>query len=100
MTLPADYHMHTPLCRHATWEPVELAAQAVKLGLTEIGFSEHNPMPRDDFDDWHMFDTDLETYVARVESARKQYPSLVIKLALEVDYLPDYEDWVRELAAR
>jgi histidinol-phosphatase (PHP family) len=100
MPLPADYHMHTPLCRHATGEPIELAAQAVKLCLKEIGFSEHNPMPRDDFDDWRMLEADLGDYVAKVERARKEYPDLVIKLALEVDYLPDYEDWVRDLAAR
>ena len=25
MPLPADYHMHTPLCRHATGEPGEYA---------------------------------------------------------------------------
>jgi histidinol-phosphatase (PHP family) len=100
MSLPADYHMHTPLCRHATGEPIELAAQAVKVGLEEIGFSEHNPMPRDDFDEWHMFESALEQYVASVERARKQYPGLVIKLAMEVDYLPDLEDWVRELATR
>ena len=31
MSLPADYHTHTPLCRHATGEPTELAAQAVRL---------------------------------------------------------------------
>ena len=42
MSLPADYHMHTPLCRHATGEPTELAAQAVRLGLTELGFSDHH----------------------------------------------------------
>ncbi|MEI8259822.1 MAG: PHP domain-containing protein, partial [Deltaproteobacteria bacterium] len=52
MSLPADYHTHTPLCRHATGEPTELAAQAVRLGLKEIGFSDHAPMPRDDFDNW------------------------------------------------
>ena len=33
MSLPADYHMHTPLCHHAIGEPTEYAAQAVKLGL-------------------------------------------------------------------
>ena len=43
MSLPADYHMHTPLCKHAVGEPTELAAHAVKLGLPEIGFSDHNP---------------------------------------------------------
>jgi histidinol-phosphatase (PHP family) len=100
MALPADYHMHTPLCRHAVGEPVELAAQAVKAGLQEIGFSDHNPMPRDDFDDWRMKDSDLDEYVAKVERARRAYPELTIKLALEVDYIPGYEDWVRQLAAR
>lgn len=92
--------MHTPLCRHAVGEPVDLAAQAVKLGFTEIGFSDHSPMPRDDFDEWRMFDRDLDTYVANVEQARRQFPQLTIKLALEVDYLPGHEDWIRNLAAR
>jgi histidinol-phosphatase (PHP family) len=100
MSLPADYHTHTPLCRHAAGEPTELAAAAVKLGLKEIGFSDHNPMPRDDFDDWRMRAADLEEYVARVEQARRDHPNLVIKLALEVDYLPGGEDWIRDLAAR
>lgn len=100
MPLPADYHMHTPLCRHATGEPVEYAAQAIQLGLPEIGFSCHSPMPRPDFDDWRMLEPELDDYVARVVRARRQYPNLVIKLALEVDYLPGYEDWVRQLAAR
>ncbi len=98
--MPPDYHMHTPLCRHATGEPMELAAQAVKLGLSEIGFSDHNPMPQDGFDDWRMNVSDLEAYVAKVEQARRAYPQLTSKLALEVDYIPGYEDWVRDLAAR
>lgn len=100
MRLPADYHMHTPLCRHASGEPVEYAARAVALGIEEIGFSDHSPMPRDDFDDWRMRLGQLDDYVAGVEAARRTYPGLVIKLALEVDYLPGHEAWIRELAAR
>jgi len=100
MPWPADYHMHTYLCRHAVGCPSELAAQAVKLGFDEIGFSEHNPMPRDDWDDWHMLQADLDRYVELVEKARKDYPSLSIKLALEMDYIPGMEDYIRELAAR
>jgi histidinol-phosphatase (PHP family) len=98
--MPADYHMHTPLCRHAVGEPVELAAQAVKLGLPEIGFSDHNPMPRDDFDDWRMRSDQLDEYVEKVAKARRDFPNLTIKLALETDYLPGYEDWIRDLARR
>lgn len=100
MSLPADYHTHTPLCRHAVGEPIELAAQAVKLGLTELGFSDHSPMPQDDFDDWRMKAAQLDEYVAKVEQARRAYPNLRIKLALEVDYLPGCDEWVRDLAGR
>jgi histidinol-phosphatase (PHP family) len=100
VSLPADYHTHTPLCRHATGEPTELAARAVRLGLKEIGFSDHAPLPRDDFDDWRMRAAELDLYVARVEEARRNHPGLAIKLALEVDYLPGGEDWIRDLAAR
>lgn len=92
--------MHTRLCRHAVGDPIDLAAQAVRLGLPEIGFSEHNPMPRDDWDDWHMLQADLDTYVANVQKARQAYPNLVIKLALEMDFIPSQEDWVRQLIAR
>jgi histidinol-phosphatase (PHP family) len=100
MPLPADYHMHTPLCRHATGEPVEYARRAVDLGLTEIGFSDHSPMLRDDFDNWRMFDRQLAEYVAKVRLAQKTFPQLTIRLALEVDFLPGQEDWIRGLAAR
>jgi histidinol-phosphatase (PHP family) len=99
MRYPPDYHMHTPLCRHATGEPVELAARAVQAGLDEIGFSDHNPMPVDNYDEWRMNLDQLGAYVEAVDRARKASPQLSIKLALEVDYLPEYENWVRELRA-
>lgn len=100
MRLPADYHMHTPLCRHASGEPVDYAQRAVEIGLTEIGFSDHSPMPQDDFDNWRMFDRDLDEYVAKVRLARKVFPELTIRLGLEVDYLPGQEEWIRRLAER
>jgi histidinol-phosphatase (PHP family) len=100
MLLPADLHMHTPLCRHAVGEPVEYARRAVELGLTEIGFSDHAPMPRDNFDNWRMCDRELDEYVAKVRLAQKEFPQLNILLALEVDYLPGHEDWIKKLAAR
>ena len=100
MPLPPDYHMHTPLCRHAVGEPALYAARALELGLEEIGFSDHNPMPRDDFDDWRMRLDQLDQYVEQVRQARREYPTLRIRLALEVDYLPGLEAWVRDLAGR
>jgi histidinol-phosphatase (PHP family) len=99
MNLPPDLHMHTPLCRHATGEPVEYAQQALKIGLTEIGFADHSPMRQDDFDNWRMRFDQLDQYVASVRKAQKDFPQLTIRLALEVDYLPGQEDWIRELAS-
>jgi histidinol-phosphatase (PHP family) len=100
MSLPADYHMHTPLCRHATGEPVEYAKQAVAIGLREIGFSDHSPMRQDNFDNWRMNVAQLDEYVENVREAQTDNPDLTVRLALEVDYLPGHEDWIRELAAR
>ncbi len=100
MPLPADYHMHTPLCRHASGEPVDYARRAIECGLTEIGFSDHSPMRRDDFDDWRMQDDQLDEYVGKVRKAQRDFPQLAIRLALEVDYLPGQEDWIRDLAGR
>jgi histidinol-phosphatase (PHP family) len=100
MSLPADYHMHTPLCRHATGEPAEYARQAVAIGLTEIGFSDHSPMRQDDFDNWRMNQDQLDEYVEKVRKAQRDFPQVAIRLALEVDFLPGHEDWIRELAAR
>jgi histidinol-phosphatase (PHP family) len=99
MSWPADYHMHTPLCHHAVGEPSEYAACAVELGFTEIGFSDHSPMRQDNFDEWRMNFDKLGSYVEKVVRARKDFPQLTIKLALEVDYLPGQEEWIRELAA-
>ncbi|KAB2650198.1 MAG: histidinol-phosphatase [Verrucomicrobia bacterium] len=100
MSLPPDYHMHTPLCRHASGEPADYARRAVELGFTEIGFSDHSPMPRDDFDEWRMFNSQLDEYVEKVRRAQREFPQLTIRLAMEVDYLPGHEDWIRDLAAR
>ena len=100
MRYPADYHLHTPLCRHATGEPEAYATRALEIGLTEIGFSDHSPMPQDGYDNWRMLLSELEEYVAKVRRVQKDFPRLTVRLALEVDYIPGCESWVRDLAAR
>lgn len=92
----SDYHVHTPLCRHASGWPMEMAAQATALGLAELGFADHNPMP-EPFDDWRMRREELPRYLDDVQSARAAYPNLPIRLGLEVDFLDDCEAWLDEL---
>jgi histidinol-phosphatase (PHP family) len=98
LVYPCDYHIHTPLCRHATGWPVEYAARAVELGFEEIGFADHNPM-REPFDDWRMLREELPRYLEAVEEARQKYPALTIRIGLECDFLAGGEAWIEELAA-
>lgn len=95
--MSSDYHLHTPLCRHATGTPSEYARVALEKGLQEIGFSDHNPMPTL-FDDWRMLIDDLPRYIEWVQEAREAFPNLPIRLGLECDYIPGQEAWIEKLA--
>jgi histidinol-phosphatase (PHP family) len=47
-----------------------------------------------------MYLEDLNLYVENVRKAQTDFPELQIKLALEVDFIPGHEDWVRELESK
>jgi histidinol-phosphatase (PHP family) len=93
-----DYHVHTPLCQHASGEPIEYVEEARRAGLSEIGFADHNPMPTP-FDQWRMPLDQFEVYLAMIDDARAttQFP---IRLGMECDFIAGYEPWIEELAAR
>lgn len=98
--LPADYHMHTPLCKHAQGWPKDYAAIAVDRGLTEIGFSDHNPMP-EKFDDWRMEDNDFPRYLETVREAQETFSNVLnIRLGLECDYITNGHSWIDKLSQR
>jgi len=69
MLWPADYHMHTRFAfmRGGT---ERVCGRAVAMGLTEIGFSDHSPMRKDNFDEWRMNSDKLSEYVENVGKAR------------------------------
>src|SRR3990167_2983494 len=89
----SDYHMHTALCGHAVGAPSEYARKAVEAGLEEIGFSDHAPFV-------HMVDPkitmdikQLPQYYRMIEDVRREFAgSLRVKIAIEADYIPGYED--------
>lgn len=97
--MPPDYHTHTPLCKHAEGHPREYAAAAQRLGLPELGLSDHSPM-RQHFDDWRMEWKEFPHYLEMVDEARAEFPALPIRLGLEVDYLEGGEKWIEELSGK
>lgn len=99
--LPADYHTHTPLCRHAEGEPEAYIDAAIAAGLTEYGISDHAPCQPEPFDDWRMLSDELPEYFSWIERARSRAADkLPIRAGLECDWLPGCEGWIHDLTAR
>jgi len=89
----SDYHMHTPLCGHAAGNPHEYAEAAIKAGLEEIGFSDHAPFVHCEDPNVTMNVKQLPEYYRMIEDVRKEYSGrLRIKIAIEADFIPGYED--------
>ena len=85
--------MHTPLCGHAVGQPEEYAAHAVKVGLEEIGFSDHAPLVSHEDPSITMNIKDLPEYYQMIEEVRSKYKNeLRIKVSIEADFIPGYED--------
>lgn len=96
-----DSHMHTPLCKHASGEPEEYAERALSQGLDGIIFTCHSPMPRGFWTAVRMAESEFDEYVRLVERCRRAYEGrLEVRLGMETDYFPGFEDWAAELHQR
>lgn len=98
MNLPkVDYHMHTPLCGHATGEPEEYVAQALRAGLSEIGFSDHAPLVSHRDARYTMDRPQLPLYHRMIERVQKKRADFTVKLGLEADYIPGFEKETKKI---
>ncbi|MFA5832490.1 MAG: histidinol-phosphatase HisJ [Bacteroidota bacterium] len=97
-----DYHTHNYLCKHATGTLEEYVQHAINIGLDEIGLSDHTPMPGN----WDLAVRMVEEqfwneYAPTVLELQKKYKDqITIKFALEGDFLPGSEQWVKEFNAK
>lgn len=88
----SDYHMHTPLCGHASGQPEEYADHALKMGLKEIGFSDHAPFVVKPLPGITMKMEELPLYHKMIEDARAGFKGrLEIRVGIEADFIPGYE---------
>ena len=96
----ADYHIHTKLCKHATDEMEDYVRQAIRLGLKEIAFTDHIPLPNC-FDLAHrMAENELDGYINRTRQLQKQYPQITIRTGIEADFYDGFEEYLREILQR
>ncbi len=92
-----DYHMHTPLCGHAIGEPDEYVAQARRVGLDEIGFSDHAPLVAYEDPRYTMSYDQLPLYHRMIEAVQKKHSNIRIRIGLEADYIPGREAQTRKI---
>jgi len=89
-----DYHIHTALCKHATGKMEDYVLRAVELGIQEIAFCDHIPLP-DDFDLAHrMHISEFEGYVNEIRRLQKTYPQINILFGIEADFYDGFEDYL------
>ncbi|MFQ5454694.1 MAG: histidinol-phosphatase HisJ [Nitrospirota bacterium] len=95
--LLVDYHIHTYLCKHADGTIEEYIKRAGEIGLSEIGFSDHAPMPEWYDPEHRMKRGELPLYLKLIEKMRSVFPEQRIKIGIEVDYFNKTTDYVKEV---
>lgn len=98
-----DYHLHTARCCHATGTLEDYLAEAEAKQLQEIGFADHFPLellnytPRVQVT---MHPGELEEYIRQVENLKDRANGLIVKVGIEVDYLPGTEEKLANLLSQ
>ncbi len=96
-----ETHLHTPLCRHACGELSEYADRALQRGLAGITVTCHCPMPDGHSAHVRMAEHEFGEYLALVAQLKDDYAGrLGVRLGLECDFFPGYEDHVEQLLWR
>ncbi len=97
--MPADYHSHTPLCKHAEGTPEAFIDRALAAGLDEFGISDHAPQSPEPFDDWRMSMAEMPVYFDWIARARKYAAGRIpVRAGMECDWLAGNEAWIDKLA--
>src|SRR5512132_103575 len=99
-----DGHTHTELCPHGSREATDgFIQRAIQLGFETYSLTEHPPLPKS-FEDptpekscgicWQ----ELEPYLELAYKLKGRFASQIeIKVGLEVDYIPGFEEEIRQM---
>jgi histidinol-phosphatase (PHP family) len=105
--LIADYHVHTPYCGHAQGKTIEYIETAIRLGMDEIGFSDHlgryylakNQKKR--YWDWGMRERDIARYFSELLDLKETFEDrITVRIGLEIDYIEGAEQLAEEITSR
>ncbi|MDI6775063.1 MAG: histidinol-phosphatase HisJ family protein [Verrucomicrobiota bacterium] len=92
---PADYHLHTPLCKHAGGEPAAYLESAARKGIPAIAFVDHAPAPGG-YDARHRMSMEEFPRYAGCVSALKEGADRPVLFGVEADYYDGCESFLRD----
>lgn len=91
-----NYHTHTQWCNHGTLSMQVAIEEALSIGITELGFSEHAPFPDDRF--FRMKYSNLENYINDVKTMKAEYADRIsLKQGLEIEFFSENLSYYTEL---
>ena len=73
--------------------------EAIGLGLKEIGFADHLPLLHSIDQTLTMSWDDLPFYLADVVALQREYAEIKIKLGIEADFIPRYQEQLAKILA-
>jgi len=82
-----NFNLHThSIYSDGKSQPREIVEEAVRQGLTTLGFSEHSPLPFDN--NFSVKEADMPRYVAEIAQLKEEFKGKIdIYCGLEADYL-------------
>jgi histidinol-phosphatase (PHP family) len=89
MIYRTDYHIHTTFSDGKA-SPEEYLAAAVSAGVSELGFSEHISLFKED-EDWCMNPENIPEYLRYIDDLKRNNMGIIVKTGLEIDYIPEKE---------
>ena len=87
VSIMQNFNLHThSIYSDGKSQPREIVEEAIRQGLTTLGFSEHSPLPFDNT--FSVKSADMPSYVAEIAQLKEEFKDKIdIYCALEADYL-------------
>lgn len=97
-----DYHTHHARCGHAVGELESYVQQAIRLGYSHIGLSDHMPLvhvnPAEYYPEMAMPMEELPSYVEECLLLKEKYKDqIMVRVGLEGDYIEGWEEKIEEI---
>ena len=88
----ANYHTHTPRCKHAEGSERSYVERGLEGGLKLLGFSDHSPYlfdTPDYYSTFRMRPEELADYVQTLQALQEEYADRIeLHIGLEAEYYP------------